>query len=91
MSKVKRFTKEFKLEAVRLLKEPGMTHRKVAADLGVSAAVITKWVKQLGSEGKRKKDPRDEAVKKLEAENRLLRMERDILKKAMAYFAKEPE
>jgi transposase len=93
----RRFTKEFKIEAVKLVKEQGMPYRKVGEDLGVSGTVIARWARQLEENGdyafpgKGKRDSRDEALRQLEQENHRLRMERDILKKAMAFFAKEPE
>ena len=94
----KKFTKEFKIEAVKLVREQGMSYRKVAEDLGLShATVIARWARQLEENGdyafpgKGKRDVRDEAVRQLEKEVRQLRMERDILKKAMAYFAKNPD
>ena len=93
----RRFTKEFKIEAVKLVKEQGMPYRKVGEDLGVSGTVIARWARQLADNGeyafpgKGKRDVRDEMLHQLEEENRKLRLERDILKKAMAYFAKNPE
>jgi transposase len=93
----RKFTKEFKIEAVKLVREQGMTYRKVGEDLGVSGTVVARWARQLEESGeyafpgKGKRDARDEALRQLEEENRQLRMERDILKKAMAYFAKNPE
>lgn len=93
----KKYSKEFKIEAVKLVKEQGMPYRKVAEDLGVGVAMITRWARELAASGeyafpgKGKQDARDEVVSQLEKEVRQLRMERDILKKAMAYFAKNPE
>lgn len=94
----RKFSKEFKLEAVKLVREQGMTYQKVAEDLGLKhATVVARWARQLEENGeyafpgKGKRDARDEVLHQLEEENRKLRMERDILKKAMAYFAKNPE
>jgi transposase len=93
----KKYSKEFKLEAVKLVKEQGMTYRKVAEDLGVAAVMLTRWARELSESGeyafpgKGKLDARDEALRQLQEELRKTRMERDILKKAMAYFAKNPE
>lgn len=93
----KKYTKEFKLEAVKLVKEQGIPYRKVAEDLGVSAVNLTRWARQLMEKGeyafpgKGKLDARDEALRQVQEELRRTRMERDILKKAMAYFARVPE
>lgn len=92
-----KYNKEFKAEAVKLVKKMGMSARQVGADLGVHSTLISRWVKewekneQHAFPGKGKRDTRDEAVRKLEEEVHRLRMERDILKKAMAYFAKSPD
>ena len=97
MSSRRRYTKEFKLEAVKLVKEEGIPYRKVAEDLGVSVVNLTRWARELSERGeyafpgKGKVDPRDEAVRQLREEVRRLKMERDILKKATAFFAKLPE
>ena len=95
--KRRKYSKEFKLEAVKLVKEQGLTYQKVSEDLGVSSVLLTRWARQFYESGeyafpgKGKLDSRDQAMKELQEENRRLRMERDILKKATAYFAKLPE
>lgn len=92
MIKRKKYSKDFKIEAVKLIKEQGLSYRKVSEDLGVNATQLVRWVKQLEANGdyafpgKGKRDARDEALHQLQEENRKLKMERDILKKAMAYF-----
>jgi len=89
----KRYTKEFKLGAARMVVDEKKKGSEVARDLGVSTASITKWVsdyKRSGSgafPGKGYLTPEDERMRKLEKENRLLRMERDLLKKTMGLFA----
>ena len=96
-TKRKKYSKEFKIEAVKLVKEQGLSYRKAAEDLGINPVMLTRWVRELresgdyafGGEGKL--DPRDEALKQAQEEIRRLKMERDILKKAMAYFAKDDE
>jgi transposase len=93
----KRYSKEFKVEAVRLIKQQGMTYRQVSEDLGINVTLLTRWVKALKEKGEHaflghgKLPPRDEALRQLQEENRRLRMERDILKKAAAYFARNQE
>jgi transposase len=87
------FSAEFKTEAARLVVDQGMRRARVAKDLGVSQHLIGKWVQDYqksGSNafpGKGKAGPQDQRIRELEQENRQLRMERDILKKATAFFA----
>jgi transposase len=96
MAKRKRraFTKEFKAETVRLVRESGKTVPAVARDLDLTETALRSWVRQAeidaggGTAGALTTDERTE-VARLRRENRTLRMERDILKKATAFFAKE--
>lgn len=91
---MKRYTKEFKLEAVELSNRPGMSIRQAARDLGISGSNLGKWRKQFAENGadsfpgKGRLTPQDEELRRLKRENATLRMERDILKKATAFFAK---
>jgi len=93
----KSYTKEFKLEAAKLVIEQGLKIAQVARDLGVSDYLVSKWVRQVrgdGAEafpGKGRLHPHDEELKKLQKELHRTRMERDILKKAIAYFAEQPK
>ncbi|MAO59146.1 MAG: hypothetical protein CL549_01925 [Alcanivorax sp.] len=90
-----RYTPEFKDEAVRQVLERGYTVAEVSQRLGVSAHSLYKWVKLV------KPDKSDEqAAELVEAKSEILRLraqlrrieeERDILKKAARYFAREPE
>ena len=97
--KKKRYSKEFKLQAVRLVKEKGLTYAQVAEDLGVpNGTMIFRWKAQFEKDGEyippmkgEKPNLKDARIRELEAENERLRMERDILKKATAYFAKLPD
>jgi transposase len=85
------WTEEFKREAVRLLKTSGRTVGEVAADLGVGRSTLTHWRRRLG-EAELLAGPHPEAEKelaRLRRENEILRQERDLLKKAAAFFAKE--
>ena len=90
------YTREFKVEAVRLVTEQRYSLREAAESLGVSENALRTWRKQLVDEaeaafpGKGEVSSRDEQVRRLQEENRRLRMERDILKKATAFFASEP-
>ena len=91
----KTYTKEFKVGAAKLVLEQGMTVAKAAQDLGVSHTSVSKWVanyKKHGSgafPGKGNLPPADEELRRLQRENRRLTMERDILKKAIAFFAEQ--
>ena len=94
-SKRRTYTREFKVEAVRLVTENGCSIREAAESLGVSANALRIWRKQLENEadnafpGKGEVSSRDEQLRRLQKENRRLRMERDILKKATAFFASD--
>lgn len=91
----KKYTKEFKLEAVRLARQPGVTAREIAEDLGISESVLHRWKKALSVDGDQafpgngrlKSD--DEEIRQLKLEVRRLREERDILEKAALFFAEE--
>ena len=91
----RQFSREFKLEAVRLVKEWGVTVAQAARDLDVHENVLRKWMREQAGEqqqafaGKGVMKPEQAELERLKKENAKLRMERDILKKAAAYFAKE--
>jgi len=88
------YSEEFRSEAVRLAREPGNTMRSVARDLGVSYESVRKWVHQADIDEGRKEglstEEREE-LRRLRKENLRLRQERDILKKAAAFFAREEQ
>ena len=89
------FTREFKLEAVKLVKERGVPMSQASQDLDIHLNVVRKWVKDVEADparafpgqGQMKADQVE--IAKLRKEVATLKMERDILKKAAAYFAKE--
>ena len=90
----RRFGQEFKLEAVQLVKGRGVSVAQAARDLGVHENVLRIWVKQLPAEAQAGLAgtglmAAQAELARLRKENAKLRMERDILKKAAAYFAKE--
>jgi len=93
--KQKRFTEEFKGEAVRLLRTSGRTKREIGEDLGVSLSTLTRWLserRELEMEEPDRRPPGEDPaaeLKRLRRENEVLRQERDILKRATAFFAKE--
>jgi len=87
------FTDEFKAGAVRLVLDEGKSMSQVARDLDVAQSVVGTWVKQARADrsagrGGLTTEERAELVK-LRREVRELRMQRDILKKAAAFFAKD--
>jgi transposase len=86
----KRYTAEFKAEAVRLAQTSDQTIAAVAQQLGVTAKSLHEWITQLRpvSRPPLTGDERSE-LQRLRRENAELRMERDILKKATAFFARE--
>ena len=96
MASRKHYTDEFKREAVRLATTPGNSMAGVARDLGVNRTLIGHWVKNAEA-GKYEMTPgaplKSEAqgeVEQLRRELAKVKMERDILKKALGYFAKDP-
>lgn len=90
----KGYDPEFKVEAVRLVMEEGYSKSEVARRLGVSRVSIGKWVAAVAKKQDKaftngELTPEQEELRRLREENRQLRMEREILKKATAFFAKE--
>ena len=85
------FTPEFRETAVRLALQPGASLPKLAVELGTSVWTLRQWVKAAAQSPASRGPQTDPAqrIRALEAEVRQLRMERDILKKATAFFAKE--
>lgn len=93
MAKNKRYNKEFRLQAARLVTEQGYSLRDAADRLGVSAWSIRYWIKKFQQTSELPCDQQanstSDELKQLRKEIVRLRMENDILKKAAAYFAKE--
>ena len=89
------FTREFKVEAVRLVRDRGVSVAQAARDLGVHENVIRKWVKDFEADpaqsfpGQGHMKPEQAENERLRREVQKLKAERDILKKAAAYFAKD--
>ena len=94
MTKQRRFTKDFEDEAVRLALTSGRTQREIAEDLGVGLSTLVRWTGRSrdraaeGTGGPAETDTAAE-LKRLRRENEILRQERDILKRATAFFARE--
>ena len=91
MNKQKRFPEEFKIEAVKQVTERGHRVAEVAARLDVSQHSLYAWIKQysLPPEQRAAQGQQDDELRRLKAELKRVTEERDILKKAAAYFAKQ--
>jgi transposase len=91
----KSYSKEFKLDAVSLVTEQNYNIAEAARSLGISANMLGRWLKEQELEGAHafrgngKLTPEQEEIRQLRAENKRLRMEKEILKKATVFFAKE--
>ena len=93
MQSRRKYTREFKLEAVRLANTPGVTLRQVGEELGINPHLLGKWRKQLQADGEQSAfpghgKPRDEEMAALKRELARVKKERDFLKEAAAFFAK---
>lgn len=96
MAKRQRFSKEFKIEAVRLLELGQKSAAQLALELGVRRNQLYKWKEQLAGKGAtafagtgRRPAAQESEVTRLKRELEKVKEERDILKKAAAYFARE--
>ena len=95
--KRKKYTKEFKIEAVRLLRTSGKSQTKIEEELGIGSGCLSRWQKKYTEEGDEafpghgRLTPDKERIRQLERENEILRQERDILKKAVTIFTQPSE
>ncbi len=87
----KQYSKEYKEEAVALVREQGYSVPEAANSLGIASNILYRWKTQIEAqlEDKLLSDDEREELKRLRKENKNLRMEKEILKKASAFFAKE--
>jgi len=91
----RRFTREFKLEAVRLISDQGLSVSQAAQDLDLHESVLRRWLKDFQNSpahafpGHGQQKPEQAEIAALKREIKKLKAERDILKKAAAYFANE--
>jgi len=91
----RKFSREFKHEAVRLVRERGVSVAQAARDLDVHENVLRKWVREFTTDprdafpGHGQMKPEQLEIERLRREVARLKAERDILKKAAAYFAKD--
>jgi transposase len=86
----RRFSDEFKEEAVKLITEQGYKVSEASRNLDINASMLRRWQRELSPESDGSIDADENAeLQRLRKENKTLRMEREILKKAAAFFAKE--
>lgn len=96
VKKRQRYPKEFKLEAVALARESSRTVAEVARDLGIGPSVLHRWIQQLDEgdaatafPGSGQRREGDDEMRRLKRELERVKQERDFLKKAAAFFARE--
>jgi transposase len=96
VSRRKRYNREFKIETVKLINDGGNSVTQIAIELGIHPNTLYKWLQQYSVKpqeafpGSGHLTPEAEQIRQLKRENERLKMERDILKKAMAIFSKDP-
>ena len=86
-----KYTDEYKAEAVKLVVEQGYSVSEAARNLGINTNMLGRWKRELTEDQTQRQQAADEKeeLRRLREEVRRLRMEREILKKATAFFAKE--
>jgi transposase len=93
MSNRRRYSPEYKQEAVLLVQQSDLPVAEIARNLGINENMLRRWVKQAAESGKRAfpghGNPRDEEIAKLQKELRQVKKERDFLREAATFFAKE--
>ena len=95
MSMRKKYSKEFKLDAISLVTEQGYSRAEAARSLSINAPLLNRWIKENDSEdgqafrGNGKLTAEQLEIRRLREENKRLKMEKEILKKAAAFFAQE--
>ena len=95
MTERKKYSKEFKLDAINLVLEQGYKRTEAARNLGINTTMLGRWIKEHQQDdghafrGNGKLTPEQEEIRQLREENKRLKMEKEILKKATVFFAKE--
>ena len=93
----RQYTREFKLEALRLHETSGKSAAQIERDLGIGSGNLYRWKRKLSKDGQHafpghgRLTPERERIRQLERENEILRQQRDILKKAVAIFSHPKE
>ena len=91
----RRFTREFKLQAIRRVIEEDRPVAEVAGELGITATLLHRWKSEYlltaSPEAPLPKETPEQEVRRLRRENERLRQERDFLKKAVGFFSQNPE
>ncbi len=91
----RKFSREFKLEAVKLVRDRGVAVAQAARDLDLHENVLRKWVREAAADfqsafpGNGQMKPEQQEIERLRRELARMKAERDILKKAAAYFARD--
>jgi len=95
MQKRRNYSTEFKRKAVALANQPGVTKAQIGRELGINRNMITRWQRELAQNGSKaflgKGVARDEEMAALKRENARLKKERDFLREAPTFFAKDPK
>ena len=95
MTKRKKYSKEFKLDAIALVIEQNYSQSEAARNLGINPNMLGRWIKEADNEdgqafrGNGKLTPEQEEIRQLKAQVKRLEMEREVLKKATVFFVKE--
>ena len=95
MTKRKQYSKEFKLDAIALVVEQNYSQTEAARNLGINSKILSRWIREADDDdghafrGNGKLTPDQDEIRKLKAQVKRLEMEREILKKATVFFAKE--
>jgi transposase len=91
----RKYSREYKIETVRMIRDRGVSAAQASRELGVHATVLRQWVREFSADpkdafpGKGQMKPEQAEIEKLRKEVAKLKAERDILKKAAAYFARD--
>ena len=95
MTKRKKYSKEFKLDAIALVIEQNYSQAEASRNLGINPNMLGRWIKEAKNDdgqafrGNGKLTPEQEEIRQLKAQVKRLEMEREVLKKATVFFAKE--
>ena len=93
MANRRKFSDEYKREAVRLATQPGVTKSQVASDLGINANLLGRWCKDYSANGEAafpgQGKPRDQEMAQLKRELARVKKKRDFLREAATFFARE--